>query len=136
MSFIVIVALVATIVPDVDPVLSLDLNVSAPSVVASFASVTANEPELFVIVTDPPDVTAFAGDEKSVLFTVPETASNVQYNVPEPNPDVVIVNVTDDPSFTEVVLGEIEYPIPPGLNPLTPAPPNDPNTGMAKPTQI
>ena len=67
---------------------------------------------MLVIVTDPPDVTAFAGDEKSVLFTVPETASNVQYNVPDPNPVVVIVNVTDEPSFTDVVLGEIEYVIP------------------------
>ena len=45
------------------------------------------------------------------------------------------VNVTDEPSFTEVVLGDIEYSLP-GLNPLTPAPPNDPSIGIAKPTQI
>ena len=67
-SFIVIVELVATPVPDVDPVLSLALNCSAPSVVASFDKVKTKEPELAVIDTDPPDVTAFAGDEKSALF--------------------------------------------------------------------
>jgi hypothetical protein len=64
-SFIVIVELVATIVPDVDPVLSLALNVSAPSVAASFARVTENDPEPLVIITEPPDETAPAGDEKS-----------------------------------------------------------------------
>ena len=108
MSLIVTVALVATIVPDVDTVLSLALNDSVPSVVKSFERVTENDPELFVIDTDPPAETAFAGEEKSVLFTVPLTASNVQYKVPEPKLVVVTVNVTDEPSFTEVGLADME----------------------------
>ena len=112
-SFIVIVELVLTIGPAVDPVLKLKVKDSAPSVVKSLANVTACDPELFVIATDPPAVTAEAGDEKSVLFIVPDTAANVQYRVPVPNPTVVIVNVTDEPSFTEVVLGDIVYVIPP-----------------------
>jgi hypothetical protein len=65
------------------------------------------------MVTEPPAVTAEAGDEKSALVIDPDTAAIVQYNVPDPNPVVVIVNVTDDPSFTEVVLGVIVYVIPP-----------------------
>jgi hypothetical protein len=78
-------------------------------VVTSFARVSANEPELLVIDTDPPGLTAFAGEEKSELFIVPDIPVIVQYNVPVPNPTAVTVMVTDEPSFTEVVLGDIEY---------------------------
>jgi hypothetical protein len=65
-------------VPAVDPVRKLARNDSAPSVVTSFARITAKEPELLVIVTEPPDVTAFAGELKSALLTVPDTPSSVQ----------------------------------------------------------
>lgn len=61
----VTVELVATIVPAVDPVLKRDKKDSVPSVVTSFASVTAKDPESDIIETDPPDVTAFAGELKS-----------------------------------------------------------------------
>ena len=108
----VIVELVATIGPVVDPVLKLKVNDSVPSVVLSLFSVIACDPELLVIETDPPDI-APAGDAKSKVLIVPTTPANVQYNVPVPNPVVVIVNVTDEPSFTEVVLGVIVYVIPP-----------------------
>ncbi len=51
---------------------------SVPSVLESLFNVTAKEPELFVIDTDPPEVTAFAGELKSELLIVPETPSSVQ----------------------------------------------------------
>ena len=63
------VELVATIVPEVDTVLKRDKKDSVPSVVESFASVTAKEPESETIETDPPDVTAFAGELKSASDT-------------------------------------------------------------------
>jgi hypothetical protein len=47
-------------------------------VLESLFNVTAKEPELFVIDTDPPEVTAFAGELKSELLIVPETPSSVQ----------------------------------------------------------
>ena len=78
MSATATVALVATTVPVVDPVRKLARKDSAPSVVASFARITAKEPELLVIVTEPPAVTAIAGELKSALLTVPDTLSRVQ----------------------------------------------------------
>jgi hypothetical protein len=103
------VELVATTVPVVDPVRKLARNDSAPSVVTSFARITAKEPELLVIVTEPPDVTAFAGELKSALLIVPVTPARVQYKVPDPKFAVVTVNVTVAPSFTEVEFGASEY---------------------------
>lgn len=109
---------IASTGPVVLPVLNCAAKDSAPSVVKSFAKVTENDPELFVIDTDPPADTALAGDEKSELFIVPDMAVNVQYKVPVPKPVVVTVNVTDDPSLTEVGFADIAY--------VTPPPPNDP----------
>jgi hypothetical protein len=77
-SPIVTVELVATIVPAVDPDLKRDKKDSEPSVLVSFASVTEKDPESEVILTEPPNVTAFAGELKSELFTVPDTPSRVQ----------------------------------------------------------
>lgn len=102
-----IVLLVFSIGPDVLPVLSCAANDSVPSVVKSFATVTENDPELFVIVTEPPADTALAGDEKSELFIVPDMAVNVQYNVPDPKLVVVILNVTEVPSLTDVGVPDI-----------------------------
>ena len=72
------VALVATTVPVVDPVRKLARKDSAPSVVVSLLKTTAKEPELLVIVTEPPAVTALAGELKSALLMVPDTPSSAQ----------------------------------------------------------
>ena len=52
-SLIVTELLVATTVPLTLPVRTDTVNVSLPSVVASAAAVTVNEPALFVIVNEP-----------------------------------------------------------------------------------
>jgi hypothetical protein len=108
-SLIVIVEEFATTVPVVETVLKLILNVSGPSVVKSAANDKTNDPESADIATDPPDVTALAGELKSALFTVPDSPVIVQYKVPVPKFLVATVNVTEEPSFTDVVLGVIVY---------------------------
>ena len=77
-SATVTVALVATTVPVVDPVRKLARKDSVPSVVVSLLKTTAKEPELLVIVTEPPAVTALAGELKSALLMVPDTPSSAQ----------------------------------------------------------
>ena len=77
-SEIVTVELVATTVPAVDPVRKRAKNDSVPSVVKSFLRVTAKEPELLVIVTDPPADTALAGELKSESLIVPDAPARVQ----------------------------------------------------------
>jgi hypothetical protein len=59
-------------VPAVDPVRKLARKDSAPSVVASLLRTTAKDPVLLVIATEPPEVTAFAGELKSALLMVPD----------------------------------------------------------------
>ena len=97
MSLIVTLLLVATIVPDVDPVLSLTRNTSVPSVKLSALVVIVNDPLLLEIDTEP-----LIGVVKSSEFTVPVTPSIVQNNVPLPKFVVVTVAVVLCPSFTEV----------------------------------
>ena len=105
-SEIVTVELVATIVPDVDPVLICILKLSEPSVETSLVKVLTIDPLLLLIVNEP-EVTPSV---KSEEFTVPLITLVVQYNVvPLGTPAVVTVNVTDDPSFTVEVDGETEY---------------------------
>ena len=77
-SATVTVALVATTVPEVDPVRKRAKKDSVPSVVVSLLKVTEKVPELLVIDTEPPAVTALAGELKSALFIVPETPPRVQ----------------------------------------------------------
>jgi hypothetical protein len=72
------VELEAKVAPEVDPERRRAKKDSVPSVLESLFNVTAKEPELFVIDTDPPEVTAFAGELKSELLIVPETPSSVQ----------------------------------------------------------
>jgi hypothetical protein len=60
-------------------------------VAESVANRSVNDPLLFDIETDPPAVTALLGEAKSALATDPETATMVQYRVPEPNAVVVIL---------------------------------------------
>ena len=74
----VIVELVATTVPEVDPVRKRAKKDSVPSVVVSLLKVTEKVPELLVIDTEPPAVTALAGELKSALLIVPETPSSVK----------------------------------------------------------
>jgi hypothetical protein len=75
-------------------------------VVESAVKVLDTDPELFVIVKEP-DVTESL---KSDVLTVPLTTLVVQYNVvPFVTSVVVTVNVTVDPSFTDVVDGDTEY---------------------------
>ena len=78
MSPIETVELEATVAPEVDPTRRRAKKDSVPSVLESLFNVTEKEPELFVINTDPPEVTAFAGELKSESFIVPETPSRVQ----------------------------------------------------------
>jgi hypothetical protein len=52
-SLIVTELLVASIVPEIDPLLILTVNVCAPSVVPSAVAVTENDPLLLVIVNEP-----------------------------------------------------------------------------------
>jgi hypothetical protein len=73
-----IVELEATVAPEVDPRRRRAKKDSVPSVLESLFNVTAKEPELSVIDTDPPEVTALAGELKSELLIVPETPSSVQ----------------------------------------------------------
>mgnify|MGYP003331901868 CR=1 FL=1 len=137
-SLIVIVAEVALIVPDVETVLMLTLNVSGPSVVKSFANVKENDPKLLVIATEPPALTALAGELKSASFTVPDNPRIVQYSVPVPKFCVVTVSVTDEPSFTDVVLGLIVTIKDPlcSPKPLAAMPPKLPIIGIFNPKQI
>ena len=72
------VELEARVAPEVDPERRRTKKDSVPSVLESLFNVTAKEPELFVIDTDPPEVTAFVGELKSELLIVPETPSSVQ----------------------------------------------------------
>ena len=69
-SLIVIVLLVATIVPVIDPVLIFTVNVSEPSVVESAVGVTLNPPALLIILKEP-----------DVVPKSPVLPDNVQYNV-------------------------------------------------------
>ena len=78
MSPIETVELEATDAPELDPTRRRAKKDSVPSVLESLLNVTEKEPELFVIDTDPPEVTAFAGELKSELLIVPETPSSVQ----------------------------------------------------------
>ena len=73
-----IVELEATVAPEVEVMRRRAKKDSVPSVLESLFNVTAKEPELFVIDTDPPEVTASAGELKSELLIVPETPSSVQ----------------------------------------------------------
>jgi len=68
--------------------------------------VRTTEPELLVIVKEP----EVAPPEKSEALMVPETVFKVQYNVvPLTTLVVLIVKVTDEPSLTDAVEGDIEY---------------------------
>jgi hypothetical protein len=99
-------ALVATIVPEVEPVLTDTVNISsAPdSVVRSASGVTVNDPVPEFIVTVPDVAT------KSALIVV--VFSTVQYNVvPLGTPDVVILNVTPVPSLTLYTVGVTVYAV-------------------------
>jgi hypothetical protein len=98
----VTVLAVATIVPEVDPVRTLNIIVSEPSVVKSeliFSTTLA----VFALIVNAPLLTPSL---KSGAVVVPEL---VQYNVvPLLTFDVLIVNVTEPPSFTDVVDGITE----------------------------
>jgi hypothetical protein len=72
------VELVATAVPEVETVRKRAKKDSVPSVDESLLKTTAKVPELLVIVTEPPELTAFAGELKSALLMVPVTPSRVQ----------------------------------------------------------
>lgn len=100
-SLTVIVELVATTGPEVEPVLICKLNNSAPSVVVSFRKVLIIVVELFVVKNDELE----SRSVKSVFDTLPPV---VQYNVVEFGTLVVVnVNVTEDPSLTDVVFSVI-----------------------------
>ena len=73
-SLMVIVLLVATIVPDVEPVLKRTRNCSAPSVTLSLFAVIINDPLLLLTVTLP-----LRAVVKSLAVIVPVTLSIVQY---------------------------------------------------------
>jgi hypothetical protein len=89
---------VATIVPDVLTVLTLAVNVSAPSVVESAVGVTLKLPALLLIVKLPLLVAKSSG-----LLTV-------QYNVvPFVTLVVVTLKVSELPSLTLLAAGETEY---------------------------
>jgi hypothetical protein len=94
LSPILTLALVALIGPDVEVVLIDTVNASVPSVNASFANVTVNEPVPDVIVKEPDTATKSASDEVILLI--------VQYRVvPLGTNDVITLNVPDGlPSFT------------------------------------
>lgn len=101
-SFTVTVAAVATTVPDVDVVRMLMMMFSDPSVVTSLARVNEKLAVLLLIVTEP-ELTPLV---KSDAVVVPEL---VQYStVPSGTLVVFTVNVTADPSLTDVVLGVTE----------------------------
>ena len=105
-SPIVTVELVATIVPEVDPVLTCSWKLSDPSVVVSFANVSTTDPALLVIIKFP----VTAAPVKSDVLIVPETVFKDQYKVVASGTlAVVTVNVTLEPSFTEAVDGDTEY---------------------------
>jgi len=105
-SLIVIVLVVATIVPEVDPVLISIWKLSDPSVVASLDIVLENDPDPPLIVKDP----LVAESLKSDALIVPETTLVVQYNVVPSSTSVVVTeSVTEEPSFTEVVEGDTAY---------------------------
>ena len=65
--------LVATTVPEVDPVLTFSWKLSDPSVVRSFANVTTTDPELLLILKEP----LVAPPLISAELIVPETAFRV-----------------------------------------------------------
>ena len=97
-------ALDATMVPDVEPVLNWAVNVSAPSVVRSASGVTVNDPAPELIVTVPDMAT------KSALVVV--VFPTVQYNVvPLGTPSVVTLNVTPVPSLTLYTVGVTVYAV-------------------------
>ena len=105
-SLTVTVELVATIVPEVDPVLTCSWKLSDPSVVPSFANVSATDPEPLLILKEP----VTAAPVKSDVLIVPETVFKDQYKVvPSETLEVVTVNVTLEPSFTEEVDGDTVY---------------------------
>jgi len=90
---------VATIVPVTDPVLTLIVKVSGPSVVRSDASVTVKDPALLVMVNDPD------GEEKSALEVL--MLLTAQYRVvPLAMPTVLILNKPLLPSSVDCA---IEY---------------------------
>jgi hypothetical protein len=91
-SLTVTEALVSTIVPLVDPVLILTVNVCEPSVVVSATGLTVNEPVFELIVNDP--LTALKSASTVVVLLI------VQYNVV--------------PLFTKVVL-TLNVPLLPSL---------------------
>ena len=104
MSLTVMLALDATMVPDVEPVLNWAVNVSAPSVVRSASGVTVNDPAPELIVTVPDMAT------KSALVVV--VFPTVQYNVvPLGTPSVVTLNVTPVPSLTLYTVGVTVYAV-------------------------
>lgn len=102
MSLTVTVAAVATTGPESDPVCISTAMVSDPSVVASLARVNEKLAVLLLMVTEP----ELAPPVKSAATVVPEL---VQYNtVPLGTLEVLTVNVTADPSLTDVTLANAE----------------------------
>lgn len=103
MSLTVTELLVATTVPEVEPVRIWITMVSEPSVVESLFKVRLNDPELLVIVNDP----EFTPLLKSPAAVVPEL---VQYSVVLLATLVVVtVQVIVPPSLVLAALGDTAY---------------------------
>lgn len=79
------------------------LNVSGPSVVASFTGNTKNDPVLFTRLNEPEEAL------KSPLIVV--LFNSVQYINWSATPTVLTVNDNIEPSFTDEAVGETEYEI-------------------------